>query len=34
MTTKVYNVELDYILIEKIIMRVVLAVVGYNCLTP
>ena len=26
------RVELDYILIEKIVMRAVLAVVGYTCL--
>mgnify|MGYP005815967393 CR=1 FL=1 len=31
--TKVYQVEIDYVLVEKIIMRAVLAVVGYNCLT-
>jgi hypothetical protein len=29
---KVYHVELDYVLIEKIAMRLVLAAVGYNCL--
>jgi len=34
MSTKIYNIELDYILIEKIVMRAVLAVVGYNCLMP
>jgi hypothetical protein len=27
----VYNVELDYVLIEKIVMRAVLAGVAYNC---
>jgi hypothetical protein len=27
----VYNVEIDYVLVEKIIMRVVLAAVTYNC---
>ena len=27
----VYNVELDYVLIEKIVMRAVLAAVAYNC---
>jgi len=27
----IYNVELDYVLIEKIIMRAVLAAVAYNC---
>lgn len=32
MTSKIYNIELDYVLIEKIIMRAVLAVVGFNCL--
>ena len=32
MTTKVYNIELDWVIIEKIVMRAVLAVVGYNCL--
>jgi len=31
MTTKIYHVELDWILIEKIIMRVVLAALAYNC---
>jgi len=30
--TTVYNVELDYVLIEKIIMRAILAAVSYNCL--
>jgi hypothetical protein len=29
MTT--YHIDLDYVLIEKIIMRAVLAVVSYNC---
>ena len=29
--TTVYNVELDYVLIEKIVMRAVLAAVAYNC---
>jgi len=28
----VYNIELDYILIEKIVMRAILAAVSYNCL--
>lgn len=28
----VYNIELDYVLIEKIIMRAILAAVSYNCL--
>jgi len=32
MTTKIYNIELDWIIIEKIVMRVVLAIVGYSCL--
>jgi len=27
----IYNVELDYVLIEKIVMRAVLAAVAYNC---
>jgi hypothetical protein len=27
----VYNVDLDYVLIEKIVMRAVLAAVAYNC---
>jgi len=31
MSTTVYNVEMDWIIIEKIIMRAVLAVVSYNC---
>ncbi len=26
-----YHVELDYVLIEKIVMRAVLAAVAYNC---
>ena len=26
-----YYVDLDYVLIEKILMRLVLAAVGYNC---
>ena len=29
----IIHIDLDYILIEKIVMRVVLAAVGYNCLT-
>ena len=29
--SKIYHVELDYILIEKIVMRAVLAIVTYNC---
>ena len=28
----VYNVELDWIIIEKIVMRAILAAVSYNCL--
>jgi len=28
----VYNVELDWIIIEKIVMRAILATVSYNCL--
>jgi len=31
MSTTIYNIELDWILIEKIIMRVVLAALAYNC---
>ena len=31
MAAKIYHVELDWILIEKIVMRAVLAVVSYNC---
>ena len=27
----VYHIDLDYVLIEKILMRLVLAAVGYNC---
>ena len=27
----IFHVELDYVLIEKIIMRAVLAAVAYNC---
>jgi hypothetical protein len=29
--TTVYNVELDWIIIEKIVMRTVLAAVAYEC---
>jgi hypothetical protein len=29
----VYHIDLDYVLIEKILMRVILAAVGYECLT-
>jgi len=31
MTTTIYNVEVDMVLIEKIVMRAVLAAVAYNC---
>ena len=31
MAAKIYHIELDYILIEKIVMRAVLAIVAYNC---
>ena len=27
----VYHIELDYVLVEKIVMRAVLAAVAYNC---
>jgi hypothetical protein len=27
----IYNIDLDYVLIEKIVMRAVLAAVAYNC---
>jgi hypothetical protein len=30
--SKIYHIDLDYVLIEKIVMRAVLAMVGYNCL--
>jgi len=30
----VYNIELDYVLIEKIVMRAILAAVSYNCFLP
>ena len=29
--TTVYNVELDWLIIEKIVMRAVLAAVAYEC---
>ena len=29
--TTVYNIDLDYVMIEKIVMRAVLAAVAYNC---
>jgi len=32
MVTKVYNIELDWVIIEKIVMRIVVAVIGYECL--
>jgi len=32
MSSKIYNIELDWVIIEKIVMRVVLAVIGYECL--
>jgi len=33
MTSKIYHIalDLDYVLIEKIVMRAVLAIVSYNC---
>jgi len=31
MTTTIYNIELNWIIIEKIVMRAVLAAVAYNC---
>jgi len=31
--TKTFYLELDYVLLEKIAMRCVLAAIGYNCLT-
>ena len=31
MSTTIYNVELDMVLVEKIVMRAVLAAVAYNC---
>jgi len=34
MTTKIYNIELDWIIIEKILTRLVLTAVSYNCLLP
>ena len=27
----IYNIDLDYVMIEKIVMRAVLAAVAYNC---
>ena len=32
MSTTIYNVEIDMVLVEKIVMRAVLAAVSYNCL--
>ena len=29
--TTIYNIDLDYVLIEKIVMRAVLAAVAYEC---
>jgi len=29
--SKIYHIDLDYILIEKIVMRAVLAIVSYQC---
>ena len=29
--TTVYNIDIDYVMIEKIVMRAVLAAVAYNC---
>jgi len=31
MTTKIYNVQFDYVLIEKIAVRLVVLVLAYNC---
>ena len=31
MPTTIYNVEIDMVLMEKIVMRAVLAAVAYNC---
>jgi len=31
MSTTIYNVELDMVLVEKIVMRAVLAAVSYTC---
>ena len=28
----IYNIELDYVMLEKIVMRGVLAAVTYNCM--
>ena len=32
MSTTIYNVDVDMVLVEKIVMRAVLAAVSYNCL--
>ena len=31
MSTTIYNIDVDMVLVEKIIMRAVLAAVAYNC---
>ena len=31
MSNNIYHIDLDYVLIEKIVMRAVLAAVAYNC---
>jgi len=31
MSTTIYNIEIDWFLIEKIIMRVVMGILAYNC---
>jgi len=31
MSTTIYNIELNWVIIEKIVMRAVLAAVAYNC---
>jgi len=31
MSTTIYNIDVDMVLLEKIIMRAVLAAVTYNC---
>jgi hypothetical protein len=31
MSTTIYNVDVDMVLLEKIVMRAVLAAVTYNC---
>jgi len=32
MSTTIYNVEVDMVLVEKIVMRAVLAAVSYTCI--